>query len=582
MSKLTNLTLINSSNVEIQQTKQAEQTIYDLTVIDDREPLAVTFSFPLIEISRFWTPVSGGEDHLPNLWSTPLETQINYSMPLFSFLNEAGQNKWVVALSEAKYKVETLVGVHEETACLHLTFRIPQLFDLRQLYIYTDEETKEFYQGITEARQWMYQINDLEPLARNEKAYQPVYSTWYSFHQSLNQVAIEKQKEYFKENHLKTIILDDGWQTDDSNRRYAYAGDWEIARKKFPDMKNHIQKFQKEGINYLVWITLPYIGKNTAAFHRFEQKFLYYDEYQQAGILDPRYPEVREYLIEKLMHLIEELNLDGLKIDFVDAFKESQPIRNEAMDGLSLENAIEELLQELTKRCIAYKADFLFEYREDYFGPWMNQLANIIRVKDCPNDLNRNRYSIANLRLLCPTAAIHSDMILFHSEETMAYTAFQLLHCLFGVIQLSVDLTQLSSQQRKLLRFWMNYQQENFSTLFEKAFQPLNPHARYNLIIAGDETKKITAKYQSDIVLPLDRMRADEVDIINATLDDSLVLSDEKQEAVTYELTIFDVFGEFVDSRKTIIDRISTIEVPSGGFIRIKKWQGGYDGKNKL
>lgn len=571
MLNFINLALIKSSNVEIQQEKVNKKTFYSLAVLDDRQPLEVTFSFPLIEVSRFWTPVSSGENYLPNLWSTSLETQINYSMPLFSFLNEAGQSNLILALSETRYKVESLIGVHEETACLHLTFRIPQLFGLQQVQIYVDEEKRLFYEGITEARQWLYQINDLHPLARNEKAYQSVYSTWYSFHQSLNQKEIENQKKCFESYHLKTIILDDGWQTVDSSRRYAYAGDWKIAQKKFPDMKHHIKKFQKEGINYLVWITLPYVGMKTEAFSRFEQKFLYYDEYQRAGILDPRYPDVREYLIDKLLHLVKELNLDGLKIDFVDSFKEIKTMTNERMDILSLEVAIEKLLKDLTQCCLGFKADFLFEYREDYFGPWMNQFANIIRVKDCPNDLNRNRYSIANLRLLCPNAAIHSDMILFHSEETIEYTAFQLLHCLFGVIQLSVDLTQLSSEKEKLIRFWMNYQQENFSTLFEKEFNPLNPQAHYNLIIAGDQNKKIVAKYQPGVVVSIDKMNVDELDIINATLDDSLILSVKKQASIIYEITVFDVFGELVETIKVQIETIIRIDVSSGGFIRIKK-----------
>lgn len=571
MSTLTNVNVIKSENATIHTKKNKEKTIYELTALDKEKPLEITFSFPLIAISHFWTPVSSGESYLPNLWSVPLETQINYSMPLFSFLNEDGKMNLVIALSETKYQSKTLIGVHEETACIHLTFCIPKLFDSRQLQIYIDEEKQDFYKGIVKAREWMYQVNDIVPLFKNEKAYQPVYSTWYSFHQSLNQKELEEQRKYFKQNQLQTIILDDGWQTEDSNRRYAYAGDWEIAQKKFPDMKNHIRNFQKEGINYLVWITLPYVGIKAVAFPKFKNKFLYYDEYQRAGVLDPRYPEVREYLIDKMIELIKELNLDGLKIDFIDSFKQQNANVDEKMDFISLEAAIEKLLSELTKQCLLFKPDFLFEYREDYFGPVMNQFANIIRVKDCPNDFNRNRYSIANLRLLCPNAAIHSDMILFHPEDTLTNIAFQLLHSLFGVVQLSVDLTKLSFEQQKIITFWMSYQQEQFVYLFEKEFKPLNPQANYNVIIAGDTTKKIVAKYQRDIVLSLDEIEAKEIDVINATLDESMIFTSRKESKQLYQLTVFNLFGEPVEMRELQLEKVVIVKVPSSGFIRLKK-----------
>ena len=37
---------------------------------------------------------------------------------------------------------------------------------------------------------------------------------------------------------FKAAILDDGWQTDDTNRGYGYCGDWEVAEKKIKDILN--------------------------------------------------------------------------------------------------------------------------------------------------------------------------------------------------------------------------------------------------------------------------------------------------------------------------------------------------------
>ena len=76
-------------------------------------------------------------------------------------------------------------------------------------------------------------------------------------------------------------------------------------------------------------------------------EFLYDFEKMQCSVLDPRYPEVRQFLIDTYTHAVKTWGVDGLKLDFIDRFK-SNGIVTPAMDHTSVEDAVETLLREIT------------------------------------------------------------------------------------------------------------------------------------------------------------------------------------------------------------------------------------------
>ncbi|MFR3321805.1 MAG: hypothetical protein ACLTSZ_12575 [Lachnospiraceae bacterium] len=53
---------------------------------------------------------------------------------------------------------------------------------------------------------------------------------------------------------LSAVIVDDGWQTEDNNRGYAYCGDWEPSRQKFPDFAGHVANVQAMGLKISVMV----------------------------------------------------------------------------------------------------------------------------------------------------------------------------------------------------------------------------------------------------------------------------------------------------------------------------------------
>lgn len=88
-------------------------------------------------------------------------------------------------------------------------------FDMRDI-MYCD--------AVSDVADWWDKVNSLPRVYVPKNATMPVYSTWYNFHQNIkdNEMIEECKKAY--EYGMRTIIIDDGWQTENSSGGYAYCG----------------------------------------------------------------------------------------------------------------------------------------------------------------------------------------------------------------------------------------------------------------------------------------------------------------------------------------------------------------------
>ena len=239
---------------------------------------------------------------------------------------------------------------------------------------------------------------------------------------------------------MKGIIVDDGWQTDDNKRGYAFCGDWEISRRRFPDMPAHVAKIHELGMKYVVWFSVPFVGEHSKAYERFKGKYLYESKRLNTAVLDPRFPEVREYLINIYENAMREWGIDGFKLDFIDTmhFDGEDPAVAENYAGRDIKclpEAVDLLLSDTMRRLRAIKPDVLIEFRQSYIGPAIRKYGNMFRASDCPADVLSNRLRTLDLRLTTGTTAVHSDMLEWNCAESAEVAALQLLNILFSVPQ---------------------------------------------------------------------------------------------------------------------------------------------------
>lgn len=493
----------------------------------------VYFTFPQKGVFNFWSPDLKCGTHLGPFWGNiNASSSLAYRMPLYEYFDDNNKNCLTIACSEVLRKVDVVRGVMEEgcAICSELRFFGESEAPTKhyETKIMLDKRPVFWSESIREASDWMAQVNGYEAFPVNDSAFEPLYSSWYQFHQDVNAEAIEQECRIAADLGMKTVILDDGWQTSDGNRGYAFCGDWKPTPKKFPDMASHVAAVQKLGMKYMIWYSVPYVGFNSEAYAKFKGKYLYNEYGMGCSVLDPRFPEVREHLVNLYVNALKDWNLDGFKLDFIDSFRfhgEDPAVKENyaGRDIMNLSEAVDVLMKEVSSALKAIKPDVLIEFRQQYIGPAIRQYGNMLRAADCPGNAKDNRMRIASLRLTSGSAAVHSDMLEWNISETPENVGRAIINSIFGVVQYSTMLRTIPQEQLDVMRKWMKFASDHRETLLKSEFRPHHPELGYPVIEAESDKELIIAVYQDNAVIDVPR-RGKSVYILNASGSDSIVV----------------------------------------------------------
>ena len=552
---------------------ETEEISIEMTAPQPIKPsqLKVTFSTPQTDAHHLWHANRDCRMVLPPDWKGKFSSALAQNMPLYSFINSNNRNRLTIATSEAKRRIDAKIGLREEGAVLYgaLSFftEVEAPISHYKTTILLDKRDIFWADAVREGAQWIESKNDFKVCQVPEAAFEPLYSTWYQFHQQITDTEIEAECRKAVKLGMKTIIVDDGWQTADNNRGYAYCGDWKVAPVRIKDMAAHVRRVQNIGFKYMLWYSVPFVGEHSQAYERFKGKFL--GPSHGAFVLDPRFPEVREYLISTYENALKEWNLDGFKLDFIDSFKVKgvDPAIAENYAGRDIKSvpeAVDRLMKDVLSRLQAIKPDILIEFRQNYIGPAIRQYGNMFRASDCPGDMQNNRMRIANLRLTSGTTAVHADMIEWNPSEKPEVAARHILSALYGVVQYSVMLRELPESHFKVVTHWLDFSQKHRNTLLKSDFRPYHPEAGYPILEAESNSERIISVYQEGMVVKA-----------GASDRDTYIINASGAEKVAVELVgkpkkaeYYDTFGNPVAGAK-LAKGLQNVNIPVSGYVKL-------------
>lgn len=165
-------------------------------------------------------------------------------MPLHQLVSLSGQNRLNISVSDGAIPIKIATGICEEDACFDCAidfFTIPTTpISNYSAVIRLDMRDIPYYDSIYDTVAWWEKDCGYAPAYVPEAARLPMNSLWYSYHQVLDQESIVKECHLTKKLGMETVIVDDGWQTDDNSRGYAYCGDWQVAEKKMGNTREEI------------------------------------------------------------------------------------------------------------------------------------------------------------------------------------------------------------------------------------------------------------------------------------------------------------------------------------------------------
>ena len=529
--------------------------------------LRLKWKQPKIDMQYLWHESRTFENHIPPCWMGFYESNIAKSIPIMQLSNQKGKNRYLVAVGESLRNVLMKAGVYEEDNNIEfdlMLFSVPEApSDFYEVEIRIDERDVFYADAISEAMDFLRKNNP--PKSIPATAFQPIYSTWYNYHQNLFDKELEKECAEAIKYGIKTIIVDDGWQTDDNNRGYSFCGDWQIAERRFPNMKNHVKKIHDMGMSYLMWLSVPFMGEKSKNFEKFKNMLLHFGATRNTGVLDPRFPEVREFLISTYERLVRDYDLDGLKLDFIDWFKfvgEDSAIKDDyaGRDIKSLPLAVDRLMTDVSKHLKAIKDDILIEFRQDYIGSAIQKYGNLLRAADCPNDIWSNRIRTLRLRLTSEGNAVHSDMLEWHCAESCEIAALQFINILFSVPQISIKFSEIPNSHKEMLKFYLDFWNQHKDTLMFGKFRAYQMEAGFPLVTAESETEKIIAVYGANQRINCDFTK--QIYIVNGSADVELVCDNL---TVGRKVEVYNVTGCKIDEF-AVSQTLQKISIPTSGM----------------
>ena len=528
---------------------------------------------PQVDIQHFWSPNNDSPALCPD-WGGKYDSQLARGIPVYEFLNGNCKNRLTMALDDSFRQIDLIAGVREETASVMAEFSFfnkPEApLDRYELTLMLDARPVFWSESIREAAEWISGKIGHAPFNCPEEAFEPVYSSWYQFHQNVSAVELEREAVLASELGMKTLILDDGWQTDDARRDYALCGDWEVSAKKFPDMAGHVRKVREAGLKYMMWYSIPFIGFESRNHERFKGKYLYDNNGLKASVLDPRFPEVREFLSGIYEKAAKEWGLDGFKFDFIGSMvidgKDPALDDNYAgRDIKSVQEATDLLMRTVSERLREINPDILIEFRQKYIGPAIRRYGNMFRASDCPGNMQANRIRTANLRLTSGRTAVHSDMLEWNADESPEDAAGNIISSIFSVIQYSVMLRDIPESHRKMLKNWIEFSRTHRNTLLKGTFKPYHCEAGYPVIEASGEDETIIAVYQGNVCADIDNGDGRTVYVLNGSGGDSILVG---LNADAAEAVISDAFGN-EKAGKAPKKGLNNVHIPKGGYLKL-------------
>jgi len=533
----------------------------------DLNGVEIRYVLPLTDAAHLWTPNCRTKRIIDAEWRTKNQTMMTIGAPVACVFNEDEKNRYTFASSETKKTTNLEVGVDEHTSSIFGKLKI----GLKQ-YTNKNEHTVKilfidddimYNEALDYVRLWWEK--GIKPVVPPESAKMPVYSSWYNFHQKITDDALVKECHLARDMGFEMIIVDEGWETSDASGGFYYCGDWEAASSKIKNMASFVKDVHSAGLKCLLWFSIPFVGYKSKAWEKYKDKMLYKIDRLGTGVLDPRYPDVREYLISTYENALKNYDLDGFKLDFIDRFTiiGENKITDE-MDYVCVQEAADRLMTDVISRLKSIKEDVLIEFRQSYIGPEMRKYASMFRVNDCPNDFVSNRIGICDLRLISGNTLVHSDMLMWNDEEISENAAKQILNSIFGVIQLSKKLETMKENHKKMTSFWIDFAIKNKKVLLDSKFYAYEPQNLYPVIKAFDEKDEIIAVYSKNKVINPDLNK--NVKIINATSDDVIYVKSDVQKDINVRVKTCE--GEtYFEGKISICEGVNCIKVPVSGLI---------------
>ena len=430
----------------------------DVVTIDPKgdDRVTVRIDVPARDVQEMWMP-SWLVPRQGRKWWITAESAPQGDIPYVAYFNTAGRNAFSIGAASLGWDTRIASRINQEAGTWEVTITVVAGPEGRLAPFAVTMDRRPV--GWTDAlADWRGSLN-LPKADYPDAAWKPVYCSWYAVHAALTQAWVERTAGIASALGFKTFVLDDGWSYDEMKRVnpetiktwYRDTGTWDaFSKAKFPDFRRHRERMRALGLKYLVWVSPYFVGTRSEPYRRggFDKRG---DKPFEGNVLaDPTDRAFMDSVDGQLVRLVKEADLDGLKIDFLDAV----PPSVEKPRGAATLAHVERLMKKLR----AVRPDGLFEFRQNYATPLTAHLATQFRAGDVPFEWLANFLRLVQIRVTMGDGVpIHADPIFWSATETPDNVNRHFLAAMAGVPMLSMDLEKMSEAERGTVRRWLGF-----------------------------------------------------------------------------------------------------------------------------
>jgi alpha-galactosidase len=340
----------------------------------------------------------------------------------------------------------------------------------------------------------------------------------------------------------------------------------------FKTMNLFKHKCDEMGLPLYLWYSIPFMGGNPVILKKFDGKYIRYRAPRQMYVLDPRYADVRKYLVSTYANFLTVWQFDGYWFDFLKGFypKEGAIIdQDQGRDFVSIELAVDTLYADMKARLKAIKPDIFMGQEFSVVGPNLASYQNLLTGFVGVENTQVVREKMVNNRLLYGKYTPFMEVVAINQRESVEDIARKLQSVLFGNPYLSFYVTTLPEASKQTIRFWLDYWKRNYEVIFDGNFEPLQV-SRFYPVIRVDNEQKIIYMLCEDYTINLPILLDKTIDVINSKVAGNIHFQLGKPDS-QYNYEMFNCKGERIEKGIVKSKNKNSVDfaVPMAGFIRI-------------
>lgn len=531
----------------------------------------LTVKFPKDKINQIWNSKTWSNN---SFFTLPSYDRAAAEFSIISGLTINDQNQITIACKDAYMAKFVSSNVREEKDSIIFNLGFfednPPLSNLQDYSaeVLVDFRNIHFSKAIYEASTWYLEEEFKKGVVSVDSTNVPVFSTWYPMHRNIPLENITSELDSLRTFNFKSVLVDDGWQ---SLVKMKVDTAYTYEDGSFKTMNLFKQKCIDMGLPLYLWYSIPFVGGNPVILKKYEGKYIRYRAPRQMYVLDPRYAEVRKYLVSTYANFLSVWQFDGYWFDFLKGFypKEGAVIeQDKGRDYVNIGLAVDTLYSEMESRLKMIKPDIFMGQKFPVVGPNLVSYQNFLTGFVGAENSQVVREKMVNNRLLYGKYTPFMEVVAVNPREKVQDIARKLQSVLFGNPYLSFYTSTLPHDSKQTIRFWLDYWKQNYKLIFDGEFEPMQVSRYYPVIKVSDDEKVIYMLFEDYTVnLPLDFNNT--LDVINSKLTEGIHFQCSNSSA-RYNYEIFNCMGistekGIVGSKKNKID----FTVPVAGFIRI-------------